>query len=337
MKKLPVPYISQWDSDADFSRDDCVPTCAAMMVSYYGGNITPNQLATLTGQGLVDFTEIQTALKKFNYNIVGTSFRTIEDLKKSIDSGIPVLCIIHYGDLPTRQDTGYSGGHAVVAIGYDDDNIYVNDPDFWSPRRNEGASKAYPTAAFNKAWQSKADGNNPSNMWYLDTKVPVTGIDLNQDIPTEVEDAYELKTFDWYDKHWTFADFIKDAVDTHKDLEESDEELKNLKKDVELMKVAMENDTKKFKDMTVQIETLQASNAENTSQLTIMGEQVKEANRQKGIAEAAKLLVDANLKTTTESRDSYKKETERLNAQLVKNLQGYTGWARFKSLFGFYN
>jgi len=335
MKKLSVPYYSQWDADATFSRDDCVPTCASMLVSYYGGILSTNKIAEKTGQGLVDFSEIEAALKAFNYKIVGTSFRTIEDLKKSIDSGIPFIAIIHYGDIPNKQDT-YTGAHAVVVVGYDDNTIYINDPDWWTPRRNEGAGIACPIPAFTKAWQSKVDGNNPGNLWYLDEELPIKGIDLAIDIPTEVEDAYDLKSKEWYDKHWNFGDFIKDSIKTHGDYSKCEEELANLKKDCELLKTAMNNDIAKFQNMTKQIETLQASNAENTAQLSVMGEQVKEANKQRGLAEASKNKTEETLRLTTVDLNAYKVEVTKLNVQLVKNLQGYSKWVRLKSLFDIY-
>lgn len=341
MKILKVPYISQWDADANFSRDDCVPTCSAMMIAYYGGSVSVNKIAEKTGQGLVDFNEIQAALKSFNYNIIGTSFRTIDDFKKSIDSGIPVLCIIHYGDLPNRQDTGYSGGHAVVGIGYEEvdgkiTKVYVNDPDFYSPRRNEGASKEYAAADFIKAWQSKADGNNPGNMWYLDNKVPVTGLDIKADIPSEVEEAYDLKTFDWYDKHWTFEDFIKDSIETHADFKNAKDDLKETKRDLDLARTSLDEDVKKFIAKDDQIKSLQKTNAENTAQLTVMGDQVKEANRQKQLAETAKTEAETNLTNMTTDRDAYKKQVTTLNDKLVKNLKGYSKGELLRALFGFF-
>jgi hypothetical protein len=335
MKKLSVPYYSQWDSDATFSKDDCIPACASMLISYYGGILSTNKIAEKTGQGIVNFSEIERALKAFNYKIIGTSFRTIEDLKKSIDSGIPFIAIIHYGDIPNRQDT-YTGPHAVVVVGYDDTNIYINDPDWWAPRRNEGECKVCPTTSFTKAWQSKVDGNNPGNLWYLDEELPIKGIGLAIDIPTEVEDAYDLKSKEWYDKHWNFGDFIKDSIKAHADCSEYKEELGDLKKNCELLKIAMNNDIAKFQNMTKQIETLQASNAENTAQLTVMGEQVKEANKQWGLAEASKNEIEESLRLTTVDLNAYKAEVAKLNTQLIRNLQGYSKWVRVKSLFNIY-
>lgn len=337
MKLLKVPYISQWDSNAKFSKDDCVPTCASMLIAYYGGSIDPDKITEKIGQGLVDFNEIKTALNAFNYKIIGTTFRTIDDLKKSIDAGIPFIAIIHYGDLPGRQDT-YSGGHAVVVTGYDDKDIYVNDPDFWSPRRNEGENKKYPIASFEKAWNSKADGNNPGNFWYLDAKVPtpVIGLTLDQDITSEIEDKFDLKSKEWYSKYWTLEQFILDSIKTHRDYDSLEEKYKKLDSISKADKKIIEENVKTFIVKDKQIETLQGSNAENTAQLSVMGDQVKEANKQKTIAESAKDVAETKLKTETTAKEKAEDEVKRLKSLLTKNLQGYSKWVRFKSLFGFY-
>ena len=214
MKKLSVPYISQWDTNASYSKNDCIPTCSAMLIAYYGGNTTPDQISSKIGtQGLVNFDQIRKALDTFGYKLIGETYKTMDDLRKSIDKGIPFIAIVHYGDLPNRQDT-YTGGHAVVVTGYDDSNVYVNDPDFWGDRRLEGKSKAYPISSFYTAWQSRADGNNPSNLWYLDAPLPESPLvfRLDEDIPTVVEDKYKLKDIKRYNKHWTYDDLFKDWV-----------------------------------------------------------------------------------------------------------------------------
>lgn len=339
MKKiLNVPYISQWDTNATFSKNDCIPVSSSMLISYYKGNVSPDQISQKIGStGLINFEQIQKALASFDYHIIGSSFKTIADLKKSIDSGVPFIAIIHYGDLPNRQDT-YTGGHAVVVVGYDDTNIYVNDPDFWGDRRSEGASKAYPTTAFEKAWNSKADGNNPGNFWYLDEEVPGNSIcmDLDADIPSVIEDKYDLKSHEWYSKYWTGNEFILDTIKTHNEYDALESKYKDLQKQSKIDKGIIDNQIKEIQTKTTMYENIQSTNAELTSQLTLAGNQVRTAIEEKEKAlDLLQPLTDAN-KILTEENKKQKTAIDDLNAKLTKKLQGYSKWVRFKSLFGFY-
>lgn len=52
---------------------------------------------------------------------------------------------------------------------------------------------------------------------------------LDEDIPSEVESAHELKEYDRYDKHWSFNDLIKDWTLLNKDLGRVDSIVENAK------------------------------------------------------------------------------------------------------------
>lgn len=46
--------------------------------------------------------------------------------------------------------------------------------------------------------------------WGITPPQPViVTLDANKDIPSDVEDKLNLKSYDWYDKHWSLADLIK--------------------------------------------------------------------------------------------------------------------------------
>lgn len=346
MKKLlNVPYISQWDTNASFSKNDCIPVSSAMLVNYYKGIISPDQISTKIGvQGLITFEQIRKALESFQYKIIGLSFKTISDLKKSIDSGVPFIAVLHYGDLPNRQDT-YTGGHAVVVTGYDDSNIYVNDPNFWGDRRAEGNNKAYPIALFDKAWQSKADGNNPGNFWYLDHAVPGSSLsmDLDVDIPSIIEDKYDLKSNDWYSKYWTGGEFIEDTIKTHKELKDVSDKYKNLQKDYKTSTALLEENAIIIQQKDNIIQDSQKASAEATANLAVAFSQVTSAIAEKNDAVVARDEMAVELDDALEELEVTDLLLEQANIKLEiaennlkLNLKGYSKFKLLKAFFGIF-
>jgi uncharacterized protein YfcZ (UPF0381/DUF406 family) len=199
-----------------------------MILSYYGIKLTTDQISAKIGvQGIVNFNQIHSALASFGYTIIGSPYHTLTDLKFSIDNDIPALVIVHYGDLPGRQDP-YTGGHAIVVTGYDDNYIYTNDPDFYSPKRCEGFVKAYPTAAFNKAWLSTADGNAGGNLWYLDLKLPLSShcVKLQEQLDVVTEDRNKWRE-KYEDLDRKYIQEIKEKTQHIEDLQQTIAELNN--------------------------------------------------------------------------------------------------------------
>lgn len=89
-------------------------------------------------------------------------------------------------------------------------------------------------------------------------------------------------------------------------------------------------------DKIKQIESLQSTNAELTSQLALAGQQVKTALEEKKIAvEALQPLKDDN-KILTDKNTALQKEVDRLNAKLAKNLKGYKKGELIRAYFGIY-
>ena len=74
----------------------------------------------------------------------------IQTLRDQLDKGLPTIVLITYGYIPGRQSS-YTGGHFVVVVGYDDNYFYVNDPDYYGIRRNEGKSFKVPSASLRYA------------------------------------------------------------------------------------------------------------------------------------------------------------------------------------------
>jgi uncharacterized protein YvpB len=206
MKLLKVPYKSQWDSDAKGTNNDCGPTSLAMVINYFGGNVTTDRvfLETKAGQGYITFTQLRDAAKSLGYTLSGSAYKSINEIKELIDKQLPAIVVLHYGDIKERQDT-FTGPHILVVVGYDDKGVYVNDPNFWGARRNEGYQKYIPLDEFLKGWNSTVDGNRPGNLYFV---APPSDWEKEQELPLAKQqiDFYDFEgkrhTVEWYVHEW---------------------------------------------------------------------------------------------------------------------------------------
>ena len=170
---LDVPYRSQWDADANKSNTDCGPACLAMALGYYGKEASINELLAATGVSpgrYVGFSQMQRVARAYDIAFEYGADYTLTDLKRWIDEGKPAIALVKYSYWSqiepglSTQDT-FSGPHFVVIVGYGNGNIYVNDPDYWPPRREEGQAKAWTEVLFNLAWSNVRTPSfpNPNN------------------------------------------------------------------------------------------------------------------------------------------------------------------------------
>ena len=169
-KILDVPYRSQWDDDANKSTTDCGPACLAMVLGYFGKQININELYSATGAPpgrYIGFGQLQKVARNYGLAFQYGVAHRLNDLKRWIDEGKPAIALIKYSYWsqiePRRstQDT-FTGPHFVVVVGYGDGNIYVNDPNYWPPRREEGHKKAWSEVLFNLAWSNVRTPRTPN-------------------------------------------------------------------------------------------------------------------------------------------------------------------------------
>ena len=121
-ENIPVKSVRQ-------SHDyDCGAACLRSLADFYGVSLDSES----------DFIEVcDTGVRKGTHpgDIVKGAERlglcarlfdglSVEDLKSFLDAGTPVICLIQ----------AYGGGHYVVAVGYDDVNLYFEDPAIWDGR-----------------------------------------------------------------------------------------------------------------------------------------------------------------------------------------------------------
>jgi len=172
-KMLDVPYRSQWDADANRSTTDCGPACLAMVLDYYGKQVAINELLAATGVApgkYVGFGQLQRVAKAHGVTFEYSANLKLTDLTRWIDEGKPAIALVKYSywsQIEPRVSTqdDFTGPHFVVVVGYGDGNIYINDPNYWPPRREEGYQKAWSEVLFNLAWSNvrTSRSSNPNN------------------------------------------------------------------------------------------------------------------------------------------------------------------------------
>lgn len=103
---LDVPFVFQ-------KEWYCSEASASMVLRYYGHNLSQDQINEM---GYDRFENMLPLLAKYVNCKYG--FLTMEDLKREIDEGDPVIIRILIGRTL----------HTIVVVGYDNKHIYVHDP-----------------------------------------------------------------------------------------------------------------------------------------------------------------------------------------------------------------
>lgn len=175
---LPLPYISQDDPQDNATSNLCGPVSAAMVMNFITGSntYTGNQVYQRTGAGtgLISVQQLLTAIQSFGFQAVYKENCQFQDIEASLQNGIPPIVLIYAGDLTSRQDQGFKGGHFFPVDGYRSDGVTVNDPDFWGPNRSQGDHHFYTMSDFLNSWKDAIqDGNPPNSMIIITKDVPV--------------------------------------------------------------------------------------------------------------------------------------------------------------------
>jgi predicted double-glycine peptidase len=116
---------------------DCGASALQELLVYYGYEIREDKLIKLLGTKSTNIKEhgtdtiaIVKIAKKFGLTAVVEECITIEDLRSLIDNNIPVILLLQAwtNQKNVNWGTDYKDGHFVVAIGYNKDNIFFEDP-----------------------------------------------------------------------------------------------------------------------------------------------------------------------------------------------------------------
>ena len=114
----------------------CCPSSLKIILDYYGDNYSEDYLAKLCGSSLDHGTtgpQLRAAAEYLGYKVEIKDNSTYDDIKKYLDKDVPVM--VNWfcgnngtGEEPDDPDTDVPGGHYSIAIGFDDEHIYINDP-----------------------------------------------------------------------------------------------------------------------------------------------------------------------------------------------------------------
>lgn len=171
---LDVPYNSQWDADAHYSKGDCGIVAACMVARWKGITTTPDAMLQRAGLPIgrmtYTFNEIILAASSVGLALAHRPNVTRSAICAELYAGRPVITLLRYGEISGNQDT-FDGAHFWTCVGFASVSrlMVVNDPNFWGERRGEGHKRCIPYAEFENAIGDalRATGNQPYQSLFL--------------------------------------------------------------------------------------------------------------------------------------------------------------------------
>lgn len=119
----------------------CGPASLAGVLNYWGVNVTPDDIAKeIYSESLRGTLTVEMILYVQKKGLQSNKYKGgMEDLKRNIDSGYPLIVLVDYGF------SLYQANHFMVVIGYSSNGVIVNSG------KNEG--KFISEEEFIKAWE----------------------------------------------------------------------------------------------------------------------------------------------------------------------------------------
>lgn len=139
--RLPVPHFPQQQAG------DCLAACAMMLLQYANVQVRYARLCSRLeiNRFGVPFSNIQ-HLQQFGLSMVVRQ-GTLPALHQHLHQHQPIITAVATGELP--HWAGENVLHAVVVVGMDAQNVYVNDPEFTN------APVRVPQGDFDLAWLAR--------------------------------------------------------------------------------------------------------------------------------------------------------------------------------------
>jgi hypothetical protein len=153
-RRLPVPPLTQLTAPRTIRRHICSPTCVTMVLRHYGvdthlGDVARRCYHHPTRMFGVWPAALHTASR---HGVIGAvePFADTDTAAELADASIPLITSIRFaaGAL-TGAPQNSTGGHLVVATGWDTERVFVNDPCARDPR---DVCTSYLRDEFARAW-----------------------------------------------------------------------------------------------------------------------------------------------------------------------------------------
>tara|TARA_B100001094_G_scaffold250205_1_gene247703 strand:- start:999 stop:1706 length:708 start_codon:yes stop_codon:yes gene_type:complete len=172
---LAVPYCAQLDNPSGQGARECFSSSCAMVALYWGVIKEENEYHRLRpkyGDSTDASAQIRT-LRALGLEAEFVQVGSKEKIMKAIAAGMPVpLGFLHHGHYTAPS----GGGHWLCGIGFDDENIIVNDPYGTSDLENGtypapgtgGKGVKYPWKYFLPRWAVA----NPNDGWGVKAWLP---------------------------------------------------------------------------------------------------------------------------------------------------------------------
>ncbi len=110
----------------------CGVAALQSVLMFYGDEFLESDLAKLlkaNPQEGTAYAEMKRFSESKGYNVQVYKDMKVSELKELLDAGKPVICLIQaWPERKVNYKTDWDDGHYVVAIGYDDGNVYFMDP-----------------------------------------------------------------------------------------------------------------------------------------------------------------------------------------------------------------
>lgn len=127
---LAVPDHLQYGSGADQFKNDCGVACVQdvldfLHLPYDSDDVMASKTSLARSDSGLYPIELVWLAAQYNLTLAVHTGITSADIRKELDAGRPVIALAYDPLLPGVKPTG---DHFLVCVGYDDTNIYVNDP-----------------------------------------------------------------------------------------------------------------------------------------------------------------------------------------------------------------
>lgn len=147
LKLIPVPLVRQ------ATEYTCGPAAVQSVAGYYGDRYNESELSTMlhtNAQVGTFYGDIVVWARAKGYSVAEHQDMTLESLKSQLDSQLPVICLLQaWPEKTVDLAADWQDGHYVVAVGYDQANVYFMDP--WTL----GNYTFIPQAEFLSRWHDR--------------------------------------------------------------------------------------------------------------------------------------------------------------------------------------